>query len=538
MSKINDNKSDVKVIKEWCIGVKYNKNDIVCKYVYDNLGLIDDTLYYICNISHISDNLVGPWSNEEIYWSLETKSVNKVNKITKSVAKITKNTKNVVNKKKKIDQKSIDMIQEIIKQNNENNENKTVEKVESEKAHSEGEVENYTDYIENVENYREKSELKRKLKVVEDELEEYNKKRKMEGSIKLSIEERILLSDIDIETKSFLMEKYQVLRNSKDSEYIKGIAWLQTVVNLPFKKYTQLKITKNNKKDEIVEFFDNIKSKLDSVIYGLDETKAEILEFLARKITNPDAKGHVLALQGNAGVGKSKLVHTLADALNLPFHQINFGGINDESILTGHSETYTGSKPGKIVEILVKSGCCNPIIFIDEIDKASDNHKNKGINGILTHLLDEEQNDKFQDNYLSNINIDLSKVFFVIAFNDISKVNPIVLNRMKIIKIKDPSDDDKLIIAKEKLIPQIKNQLNKDLPDLSQDIIKYILNEKVPKESGVRQLKKTLEKLYNNLNYQILLGKELTTITINQDFIDNLFKNNQDTDTSYKMMYL
>lgn len=126
----------------------------------------------------------------------------------------------------------------------------------------------------------------------------------MEGSIKLTIEERILLLDIDISTKSFLIDKYELLKNSRDSDYTKGITWLKTVVDLPFNNYKNYKIKKTDKKDKINEFFANIRNKLDNVVYGLDETKDEILEFLAKKITNPDSKGHILALQGSPGVGK------------------------------------------------------------------------------------------------------------------------------------------------------------------------------------------------------------------------------------------
>lgn len=472
-------------MSEWKLGVSYKKGDIVFKYVYDNLGLIDTEVYYKCNISHISDFLVGPWSSEEMYWS----------------------------KMLDLPKKKRTLRQGTLKKNK--------QKVKDEEPVVEETVEE-----------KERVELKRKIKNVEDELENYNKKRKMEGSIKLTIEERILLLDTDISTKSFLIDKYESLKNSRDSDYTKGLTWLKTVVDLPFNNYKNYKIKKTDNKVKINEFFTNIRKKLDNVVYGLDETKDEILEFLAKKITNPESKGCVLALCGSKGTGKTKILHTLAEALDLPFNQINFGGINDGSILTGHSETYVGSKPGKIVEMLTKSKYMNSIFYLDEIDKIAD-HKNKEINGILTHLLDEEQNDKFQDNYLSNINIDLSKIFFVISFNDITKVNPIVLDRMRVIKIKNPSMEDKLIIAQDKLIPQIKSQLNASLPDLTQDIIYYILY-KVQKEDGVRQLKKTLEKIFNKLNYMTLLGKK---VVLNTSFIDSVLKTETD-DTSYKMMYI
>jgi ATP-dependent Lon protease len=480
-------------MNEWKLGVSYKKGDIVFKYIYDNLGLIETQTYYKCNINHISDFLVGPWSNEEMYWTKIDDQLPKEHSLPIKVVK-----KRIL----KINTKKFDKIQQEIQQEI---------KVEE----------------------TERIELKRKIKNVEDELENYNKKQKMEGSIKLTIEERILLLDVDISTKSFLIDKYTALKDARDSDYSKGITWLKTVVDLPFNNYKNYKIKNTDNKVKINEFFTHIRKKLDNVVYGLDETKEEILEFLAKKITNPNSKGHILALHGNAGTGKTKILHTLAEALDLPFNQINFGGINDGSILTGHSETYVGSKPGKIVEMLTKSGCMNAIFYLDEIDKIA-NHKNKEINGILTHLLDEEQNDKFQDNYLSNINIDLSKVFFVISFNDITKVNPIVLDRMRVIKIKNPSMKDKLIIAQDKLIPQIKSQLNKDLPDLTKDIIHYILYNKVQKEDGVRQLKKTLEKIFNKLNYMTLLGKD---VVLNTSFIDQVLKTETD-DTNYKMMYI
>jgi hypothetical protein len=205
----------------------------------------------------------------------------------------------------------------------------------------------------------------------------------------------------------------------------------------------------------------------------------------------------------------TKILKSLAEALELPFYQVNFGGLNDVSVLTGHSETYVGSKPGKFVEILTSAGCMNPIIYLDEIDKISE-HKTREINGILTHLLDEEQNSKFQDNYLSNININLSQALFVIAFNEHDKVDRIVSDRMKIIHIDSPTSDSKVQIASDKMIPDIINTLNikKDkFITLDNELLKYIIESKVPKEEGVRQLRKCLEKLFNRINYLFLTGQ-------------------------------
>lgn len=352
------------------------------------------------------------------------------------------------------------------------------------------------------------------------------KKRKLEDST-LNIRQQIMLLNIDMQTKVFLLEKYDNLQKAGSSDYAKGKAWLNTVLNIPFGKYVPFKVKNNDKASKINEYFDNIRKHLDDKIHNMDNVKDEIMEFLARKISNPSGKGHVLALCGSAGVGKTKLIRTLGEALDLPFHQINFGGLNDVSVLTGHSETYIGSKPGKFVEILTSAGCMNPICYFDEIDKISEN-KGKEINGILTHVLDEEQNDKFQDNYLSNIPIDMSKVFFILSFNDPDKIDPIVLNRMKIIYINPPSTDDKVIIAANKMIPDIIDSLNikKDkYINLNQELLRYIIDTKVPKEDGVRQLRKCLEKIFNKINYLLLTDKyklKNSCLTLTNEMLSNL----------------
>ena len=297
-------------------------------------------------------------------------------------------------------------------------------------------------------------------------------------------------------------------------------------------------------------FFKRVKDKLDENIYGLENVKDEILEFVARKITNPNSKGHVLALYGSGGIGKTKIIKSLAEALDLPFYQINFGGLNDVSVLTGHSETYIGSKPGKLVEILTCSNYMNPIIYLDEIDKISETRATE-IFGVLTHLLDEEQNAEFEDNYLSNIKIDLSKVFFVIAFNDISKVDSILLNRLKVIYIDPPSIEDKITICQTKLIPNILKTIKLKSGFniiLERELIEYIIACKTQEDKGLRQLQKNIEKIFNRLNYDILIDNldlvkketvqdsEDTTLIITRSYIDKIIKTHNN-DRSYLQMY-
>lgn len=403
-----------------------------------------------------------------------------------------------------------------------------------------------------------KKRVKRSLEIMENDLIEHRKKKLKDNNMD-NLRDKLLMMNIDMETKDFIMDKYENTKNMSNSDYCKTINWLKTVSKIPFGNYKRFDVKKHDNQTILKTFFESIKSKLDNIIYGLDDVKQEILEFVAKKITNPESKGHVLALCGHAGVGKTKVIKTLAEALNLPFYQINFGGLNDVSVLTGHSETYIGSKPGKIVEIFTNCNYMNPVIYLDECDKLSES-KAAEIFGVLTHLLDEEQNNKFQDNYLSNVPIDLSNVFFVLAFNDISKIDCIVSDRLKIIYINPPSLNDKIIICQDKMIPEILNSIKlKDNIQVtfSKEIIEYIILQKTQKENGVRQLKKNIEKILNRLNYDLLIGNldnmkiesnitynennDLDTnnknIIITRSYIDNIIKTERENET-YSHMYI
>lgn len=346
--------------------------------------------------------------------------------------------------------------------------------------------------------------LKRKLDSIESKIFDY-KKRKLNNDID-DLRDKLLLLNLDIPTKSFLLDKYDNTQRLSGSEYTKCMNWLKTVSDIPHGKFKNFKINKDDP-EEVKNFFTKAKEKLDNQILGLEEVKQEILEFIARKITNPKSKGHVLALCGAPGLGKTKISKCLADILDLPFFQINCGGLNDSTVLVGHSETYVGAKPGKIVELLQKSNFMNPIIYLDEIDKLG--RKSEEINGILTHLLDEEQNDKFQDNYLSNVNLNLSHAFFIISFNDITKVDSIVSDRMKVIYINPPSLDDKVDILETKMLPEIiKNISLKENIQISKETIEYVIKNKCSNEQGVRNLKKTFEKILYKFNYDKLLNTD------------------------------
>jgi SpoVK/Ycf46/Vps4 family AAA+-type ATPase len=200
----------------------------------------------------------------------------------------------------------------------------------------------------------------------------------------------------------------------------------------------------------------------------------------------------------------TRFIRALGEALKLPFNQISFGGLSDAAVLTGHDYTYIGSKPGKIYEAVAKSKYKNSIIYLDEIDKIAspDSEKFIAINGVLTHMLDPEQNSEFHDNYLGDISLDLSKVFFIVSFNNKQNIDPVVLNRLKVIEIKESSLLEKIEIVKRFSIPDICKNIGVKLDSftIEDSCIKYIISVKTIQDKGMRSINKNIFTLFSKIN--------------------------------------
>lgn len=259
----------------------------------------------------------------------------------------------------------------------------------------------------------------------------------------------------------------------------------------------------------------------------------------------------------------TKFVRALGKALDLPFQQISFGGINDPSILTGHDFTYIGSKPGKIYDVLAKAKSMNSIVMMDEIDKIGDidSPKTKEIYGVLTHLLDKEQNSEFYDHYIGlKVPLDLSKILFIASFNHEYNIDPIVLNRMKVIKIKESTIKEKIEIVKKFTIPEIIKNLNlqKFNIEIPESVIKYIIINKTVHEPGMRNINKNFNTLLCKINTMLYLEsasvlerqnitkdlvyenvfltrKEDTTIVVTNELVDNCVPNRTSAIELYNM---
>ena len=231
------------------------------------------------------------------------------------------------------------------------------------------------------------------------------------------------------------------------------------------------------------------------------------------------------------GTGKTTLVkHGISKILNREFAFITLGGSVDGSTLKGHSYTYEGSKPGKLAEILIQCKTSNPVIFFDELDKVSQTDKGQEIYGVLTHLTDTTQNTQFQDYYLSEIDLDLSKCLFIFSYNDESLINPILKDRMYTIDIPGYNVNDKIQICEKHLIPAIEKDIGIKENDfiLSRPVLKYLI-EKTKYEEGVRNLKRNIETIYNKLNlFRILkhttLFKDVIEVTLPFTITENTIK--------------
>ena len=219
---------------------------------------------------------------------------------------------------------------------------------------------------------------------------------------------RILQSGMDINTKFITLERYKTLEKMEKTsgEYHKNKKWLDELLKIPFGKYSGIPISITDDKEKVCEFIMNTHSVLESQVYGHKEAKSHVIQLITRWITNPKSKGGVLGIQGPMGNGKTTFVKKgICKALNKPFVLIPLGGASDACLLEGHSFTYEGSIPGRIVEALTNPAtrCMDPIFYFDELDKVSETARGEEIFNVLCHLTDFSQNDQFNDKYYSGI---------------------------------------------------------------------------------------------------------------------------------------
>ena len=323
--------------------------------------------------------------------------------------------------------------------------------------------------------------------------------------------------------KTFLKEVDKLERmNPSGAEYGVQLNYCQLLLDLPWGEYSKDKF--NLKRAQKI---------LDRDHFGLDKVKDRIIEYLAVLKLKGDMKSPILCLYGPPGVGKTSLGKSVAESIGREYIRMSLGGLHDESEVRGHRKTYIGAMPGKIISNIKKAGKSNPVFVLDEIDKVGRSGHGDPSSALL-EVLDPEQNDSFQDNFV-DIEYDLSKVLFIATANDLSTIQPALRDRMEIIEINGYTIEEKLEIAKKHLIPKLLGDLGMVSSKIkfSKAVIEKIISS-YTNESGVRGLEKLIAKLIRNRAKQIAFGEDFSaTISLSDlptvlgpAFDKNKYKNN------------
>lgn len=315
---------------------------------------------------------------------------------------------------------------------------------------------------------------------------------------------KILDMKLTPETQSMVLSRYNALQglDPGSGEYFKQRAWLEKFASLPLGLYKDIPVKISDGTETCGAFMEKARRYLGEAIYGQNEAKIQILQFIASKIANPDARGLSLLLSGPPGIGKTSLIKNgISKALEWPFQFISLGGDSDASSYVGHQVVYEGSHCGKIVNSIVSAKSMSMVLMFDELDKISATAKGEEIQNLLVHLTDPVQNADFEDKYLAGIPIDLSKVLFAFSANDLNKIDKVLMDRMVVIELAGYTVKEKLTIAETFLLPTALKDVNlNEKVHISAEVIEHILANYANEEKGVRELKRCIEGIVQKIN--------------------------------------
>lgn len=323
---------------------------------------------------------------------------------------------------------------------------------------------------------------------------------------------RVIDLPIPDSTKAAVIKKIDTLKKMgfDSGESHKLRTWVDAFLRIPFGKQIPLPVTMKDGQEKCAGFLTDAQQTLDAAVYGMQPVKTQVMQILAQWIANPGAVGNVIALKGSMGVGKTSIARNgIAAALKRPFAFFSLGGASDISHFVGHSYTYEGSIWGRIVDSLMTAGCMNPVFYFDELDKISSTPHGEEITAMLIHLTDRSQNMQYHDRYFAGVDFDLSQCLFVFSFNDENKVHPILKDRMQVINCSGYDEKEKKVILTQYVWPTLLERLSFKADDLilTDDAIKFLIQEHSKQEEGVRTLIRVVETVMTRLNLLRIAGK-------------------------------
>ncbi|MBQ7416435.1 MAG: endopeptidase La [Oscillospiraceae bacterium] len=341
--------------------------------------------------------------------------------------------------------------------------------------------------------------LREQMKVIREELGEED-----EYTEFAEYEKKILQLNLGKESETKLRKDISRLKKqpfgSAEASVLRN--YLDTVLELPWNKPTKERVS-----------VDAASKVLEKEHYGLEKVKERILESIAVRQMAPEMPPQILCLVGPPGVGKTSIAYSIARSLNRKMARIALGGVRDEAEIRGHRKTYVGAMPGRILTALIQAGSCNPLLLLDEIDKMGSDHRGDP-SAALLEVLDAEQNKTFRDHYLE-IPFDLSDVMFITTANTLDTVPRPLLDRMEIIELGSYTDEEKLMIAKNHLLPKqmAKHGIKKTQLKVSDDAIREII-ACYTRESGVRNLERSIAEICRKAAMKFTSDEELKKVAV------------------------